>query len=917
MAIRQPPSDIKDPNLRGFLQELRNAIGGVTAQVSTLARSIQVINGGGTTPTTPTNPTDPTNPTNPTPGGDGYPPPPPLSLTATADVWAINLAWENPVIADYLGTEIWAKRTFPTWSSSTRYYVNAKVLYSGVVYRAKKGNDATGGAAVDNTNHVPTDTTWWEATTLTVMADRVLVTEVAGSSYTFTGLTSELLTPGETWAFWVRNHDIENLFSTYFPDNDQGVSATTLLDPGAMIDLLTGAIKETELYKDLGDRIDLIDVDIPGRQSLVTITTELDNGLTTTNGIVAKKVATFRQGTQPTSTSTYTLVAGDIWINTADQNKAYRYNGSGWDRIDNTQIDATAASVLNKEEAKIGYCSISPNTYLTKATCVAAGGNWIDQPFATKVTQVGVTASDGTTATVQQQMESIYGPGGLRSQYTVKIDNNGYVSGFGLASTPVNGTPYSDFIIRVDRFSIAQPASPDAGYQSDATIPFIVTTGSTTINGETVPAGTYIKDAYIQNGTITSAKIGNAAITNAKVGNTIYSSDFNGDPNYPVSAWSSSGWAINKNGQACFNNVRVRGDVLLGSTNVVSNNPGAYGTPNEWTAFYNTTAGVFYSAPTLGLEYSYPSGGANLRLYYAANSTAPSTDPWSQALVRRPGTTSDYTPVVGGRSYQFSAWTGAVNCIATLFAYIYDANFNNIGVVQSATNASERSGGTTLNEANWKVLSITGALGSAAAYVRLVLHRWGPTDRTQVSYARFTRPFFSEVPADYAYVIPWSPGGISLLDTLGLRENAATIHRVAKQSYGFSLSNNSSTYTAIPGLSITVPITAESVTQQLLISGYAKIQVGQDDPMRANARVAYNYSGAWYYIKYEALTKIPSSSVSGGTEYAFSTSDIFDIAYLYNSGYTSVQFRLEVRMEAASASRTVSDGTLSILQLKR
>lgn len=508
MAIRQPPSDIKDPNLRGFLQELRNAIGGVTAQVSTLARSIQVINGGGTTPTTPTNPTDPTNPTNPTPGGDGYPPPPPLSLTATADVWAINLAWENPVIADYLGTEIWAKRTFPTWSSSTRYYVNAKVLYSGVVYRAKKGNDATGGAAVDNTNHVPTDTTWWEATTLTVMADRVLVTEVAGSSYTFTGLTSELLTPGETWAFWVRNHDIENLFSTYFPDNDQGVSATTLLDPGAMIDLLTGAIKETELYKDLGDRIDLIDVDIPGRQSLVTITTELDNGLTTTNGIVAKKVATFRQGTQPTSTSTYTLVAGDIWINTADQNKAYRYNGSGWDRIDNTQIDATAASVLNKEEAKIGYCSISPNTYLTKATCVAAGGNWIDQPFATKVTQVGVTASDGTTATVQQQMESIYGPGGLRSQYTVKIDNNGYVSGFGLASTPVNGTPYSDFIIRVDRFSIAQPASPDAGYQSDATIPFIVTTGSTTINGETVPAGTYIKDAYIQNGTITSAKIG-------------------------------------------------------------------------------------------------------------------------------------------------------------------------------------------------------------------------------------------------------------------------------------------------------------------------------------------------------------------------------------------------------------------------
>lgn len=41
----------------------------------------------------------------------------------------------------------------------------------------------------------------------------------------------------------------------------------------------------------------------------------------------------------------------------------------------------------------------------------------------------------------------------------------------------------------------------------------------TTINGVLVPAGVYMWDAYIQNGTITNAKIANAAIDNAKIAN--------------------------------------------------------------------------------------------------------------------------------------------------------------------------------------------------------------------------------------------------------------------------------------------------------------------------------------------------------------------------------------------------------------
>lgn len=58
------------------------------------------------------------------------------------------------------------------------------------------------------------------------------------------------------------------------------------------------------------------------------------------------------------------------------------------------------------------------------------------------------------TTTIQQQATSI---GGLGGQLTWKIDANGHVSGFGLASTPVNGVPYSAMIFNVDVLAVALP----------------------------------------------------------------------------------------------------------------------------------------------------------------------------------------------------------------------------------------------------------------------------------------------------------------------------------------------------------------------------------------------------------------------------------------------------------------------------
>lgn len=46
---------------------------------------------------------------------------------------------------------------------------------------------------------------------------------------------------------------------------------------------------------------------------------------------------------------------------------------------------------------------------------------------------------------------------GLKGQYTVKIDNNGYVTGYGLASSYVNGVPTSAFVVNAARFAIVAP----------------------------------------------------------------------------------------------------------------------------------------------------------------------------------------------------------------------------------------------------------------------------------------------------------------------------------------------------------------------------------------------------------------------------------------------------------------------------
>lgn len=136
-----------------------------------------------------------------------------------------------------------------------------------------------------------------------------------------------------------------------------------------------------------------------------------------------------------------------------------------------------------------------------------------DEALSTSITTLtssinGVSAALQTEASTRATTDE-----GLLAQYTVKVDVNGYVSGYGLASTAKDAEATSTFAVRADTFYIANPTGPNIA----PAMPFIVRTTSETIGGQAVGPGVYITEAFIADGTISRAKIANLAVDSAKI----------------------------------------------------------------------------------------------------------------------------------------------------------------------------------------------------------------------------------------------------------------------------------------------------------------------------------------------------------------------------------------------------------------
>lgn len=118
-----------------------------------------------------------------------------------------------------------------------------------------------------------------------------------------------------------------------------------------------------------------------------------------------------------------------------------------------TSINANAAAILSEQSTRANADSALSTTLTTLQTTV-----------------------NGHTTTISSQATTI---NGIQAKYSVKVDNNGYVSGFGLISTANNGTVTSTFNILADAFKVYNGTT--------AVAPF-----------EVVGGVVYIKEANIQ-----------------------------------------------------------------------------------------------------------------------------------------------------------------------------------------------------------------------------------------------------------------------------------------------------------------------------------------------------------------------------------------------------------------------------------
>lgn len=200
-------------------------------------------------------------------------------------------------------------------------------------------------------------------------------------------------------------------------------------------------------------------------------------------------------------------------------------NSASIDRVDTTIADASQAvarALVTLDASSGGNISNSTNLTETLADFTQATATQIN---SLKVTVNGQSAAIVTNAQVSADINN-----NLNAMYSIKVavDANGnqYAAGMGIGVQNTPAGMQSQILFLADRFAVMTQAG------GTVTLPFVIQNGQT-----------FIRDTFIQDGTI----------ANAKIGSYIQSSTWDGSGNV--------GWHINKSGYAVFNNVTVRGTV--------------------------------------------------------------------------------------------------------------------------------------------------------------------------------------------------------------------------------------------------------------------------------------------------------------------------------------------------------------------
>ncbi|WP_250692791.1 phage tail tip fiber protein [Escherichia coli] len=199
----------------------------------------------------------------------------------------------------------------------------------------------------------------------------------------------------------------------------------------------------------------------------------------------------------------------------------------------NSKVSEVSTALSTHEESsaeKFSQISASFESVNSSITEWSQAMATADEALSSKIDQLTVTVNGNKTAIETTSKALTDFKGNVDASYSIKLatDSNGmkYATGMSLGLTGDGTNFQSQCIFLVDRFVLMTAAN------GTYTTPFYVTNGAM-----------YVREAFIKDGTINSAKI----------------ADLIHSVNY---SWENgTGWAIDKKGDAVFNQVTVRGTV--------------------------------------------------------------------------------------------------------------------------------------------------------------------------------------------------------------------------------------------------------------------------------------------------------------------------------------------------------------------
>jgi len=181
----------------------------------------------------------------------------------------------------------------------------------------------------------------------------------------------------------------------------------------------------------------------------------------------------------------------------------YGDNKAGIERVDNVMADASKAVA---ESLRVLDSSTGGNT--ANVTDLSKTLADFTQASATQINSLKVTVNGQSAAIIQNSQVSADINNNLNAMYSIKVavDSNGnqYAAGMGIGVQNTPSGMQSQVLFVADRFAVMAQAG------GAVSLPFVIQNGQT-----------FIRDTFIQDGTISNAKIGNFIQSNNYVAGSV------------------------------------------------------------------------------------------------------------------------------------------------------------------------------------------------------------------------------------------------------------------------------------------------------------------------------------------------------------------------------------------------------------